>query len=343
MRIATYNIEWFSGLFGRDNQLLVDDNWSRRYKVTHRQQIEAIAKVLVAVDADLMLVVEAPDSGGRRSSETALEHFAKTFRLRTRRALCGYANETRQELTLLYDPDKVHARHDPIGHPTGKRGSFDAPRFDGVFRPADAHGANLKTVTFSKPPLETALETPKGRKLRLIGVHAKSKAPHGDLSQDAFIALSLENRAKQLAQCQWLRQRIDWHLDRAEPLIVLGDFNDGPGLDEYESRFGRSGIEIVLGSSMDDSRQLYDPNAIAAMSNGIASQPATARFYLSHLHRYINSLLDYVMVSPDLRPIAKNWKIWHPFDTPDCFDDEELRSALLTASDHFPVTVDMDI
>ncbi|HSF92046.1 MAG TPA: endonuclease, partial [Paracoccaceae bacterium] len=35
------------------------------------------------------------------------------------------------------------------------------------------------------------------------------------------------------------------------------------------------------------------------------------------------------------------WRIWHPFDDPECFDDAELQAALLIASDHFPVSVDM--
>ncbi len=41
---------------------------------------------------------------------------------------------------------------------------------------------------------------------------------------------SIENRRKQLAQCVWLRQRVAGHLQAGDSLIVLGDFNDGPGL-----------------------------------------------------------------------------------------------------------------
>ena len=37
------------------------------------------------------------------------------------------------------------------------------------------------------------------------------------------------------------------------------------------------------------------------------------------------------------------WRICHPFDDARCWRIEELRSALLTASDHFPVTLDIDI
>ena len=48
------------------------------------------------------------------------------------------------------------------------------------------------------------------------------------------------------------------------------------------------------------------------------------------------------MLSPDLaRDAAPRWRIWHPFDDRACFEDEALRQALLDASDHFPVTVDL--
>ncbi|WP_347221669.1 pyridoxal-phosphate dependent enzyme, partial [Mycolicibacterium poriferae] len=33
----------------------------------------------------------------------------------------------------------------------------------------------------------------------------------------------------------------------------------------------------------------------------------------------------------------------HPFDDPVCYRTIELREALLTASDHFPVSIDIDL
>ena len=154
--------------------------------------------------------------------------------------------------------------------------------------------------------------------------------------------LAIQNRQKQLAQCVWLRQRVDQYLAMGEPLIVLGDFNDGPGLDEYEKLFGRSGVEIVLGE--DGHEELFDPHARMALGRRVGAMPATARFYLHHEKRYIQALLDYVMISPDLRAHgAPRWRIWHPFDDPGCYNTPELREALLTASDHFPVSLDLDL
>jgi hypothetical protein len=74
--------------------------------------------------------------------------------------------------------------------------------------------ATEDVVTFSKPPLEAALDTPLGA-IRLIGVHVKSKAPHGATTPDEAMSFAIANRRKQLAQCIWLRRRIDAHLAAA--------------------------------------------------------------------------------------------------------------------------------
>tara|TARA_Y100000815_G_scaffold145446_1_gene131692 strand:+ start:318 stop:479 length:162 start_codon:yes stop_codon:yes gene_type:complete len=53
--------------------------------------------------------------------------------------------------------------------------------------------------------------------------------------------------------------------------------------------------------------------------------------------------LDYIMVSPQIRARDARWRIWHPMDDPTCWQNVALRDALLAASDHFPVTLDLDI
>jgi len=332
MRIATYNVEWFNALFDDDGQLLDDGEWSARWDVTRADQIEALALVFQAMDADAVLVVEAPDTSRKRDTVPALETFAKAFDLRTRRAVMGFANDTQQEIALLYDPDRITARHDPIGTTHG-----DAPRFDEVFKIDLDIDATRDRVTFSKPPLELVLETATGTSLRMIGAHLKSKAPHGATSEAEAMRISIANRRKQLAQAIWLRRRVTQHLEAGDPLVLMGDLNDGPGLDEYEHLFGRSSVEIILG---DD---LFDPHARRALGRRFEAVPTTARFWIRQENRYLQALLDYIMVSPDLAAKDPSWRIWHPMDDPECWTRPGLRDALITASDHFPVTLDIDI
>jgi len=92
----------------------------------------------------------------------------------------------------------------------------------------------------------------------------------------------------------------------------------------------------------DGGPKLYDPNARLAFARRTGAIPVTARFYIHQEERYLEALLDYVMISPDLRAQADpRWRIWHPFDDPDCYKNPDLRAALLAASDHFPVTLDL--
>jgi endonuclease/exonuclease/phosphatase family metal-dependent hydrolase len=189
--------------------------------------------------------------------------------------------------------------------------------------------------------LELLIETSSGTRLRMIGAHLKSKAPHGAHNRDEVMRFSIANRRKQLAQAVWLRGRVEAHLEAGDSLMVLGDLNDGPGLDEYENLFGRSSVEIILGEV--GCPCLYDPNAARALERKIGGSPTTSRFFLKRDNRFLQALLDYIMVSDDLRSKAKSWRIWHPFDDPECWSNIELRDALLTASDHFPVTLDIDI
>lgn len=337
LRIATYNVEWFFKLFDDAGGLLRDDGWSGRWNVTRAAQIDALTVVFQAMDADAVLVVEAPDTSRGRDGAVALRNFAAHAGIRARAVLVGFPNDTQQELMLLYDPEVITARHDPL---KGDPSSGGAPGFDGEFAIDLDIDATEDLVRFSKPPLEAALETPVGP-IRLIGAHVKSKAPHGAVTDADVMRMAIANRRKQLAQCIWLRRRVEAHLDANDALIVAGDLNDGPGLDEYEALFGRSGLEIVLGSSGAAERRLFDPHAAQALVSKLSAAPTTARFFQRHENRYLQALLDYVMVSPTLRPRAEQWRIWHPFDDPECWRRADLRDALLTASDHFPVSLDL--
>ena len=331
MRIATYNIEWMNSLFDDDGQLLNDGEWSARFNVTRAAQTDALRIVFQAMDADAVMVIEAPDNSRSRDTVVALEQFAAFAQIRARRAVIGFSNDTQQEIALLYDPDVLTVQHDAQVHDR-------APRFDGQFQIDLDVDAAQDEVVFSKPPLELSVKTRDGTPFRMIGAHLKSKAPHGAKNRDEVMRLSIANRRKQLAQAIWLRARIDGVLSEGHPLVLLGDLNDGPGLDEYEHLFGRSSVEIILG---DGTTGLFDPHARQALQRRLGATPTTARFWIRPEQRFLQALLDYIMVSTDLVAKQPTWRIWHPLDDPACWTRPELRDALVTASDHFPVTLDI--
>ncbi|MGE4612584.1 MAG: endonuclease/exonuclease/phosphatase family protein [Paracoccaceae bacterium] len=341
MRIATYNVEWFEDLFDKDSNLQMDQGWSRRYDVRRVDQATAIAEVIRQVDADLILIVEAPNTGQTQDTVKALEGFAQHFGLRQSAVTMGFANETHQELAVMYDPYVVRVTHDPQGAISDGSSDAVAPRFDGKFRYDVEVDGQAGIFEFSKPPVELSVEyLAKKRNLRIIGVHTKSKSTYGAKDAADELRMVVENRRKQLAQCIWIRQRAEAHLVAGEPLVVLGDFNDGPGVNDFETLFAKSGVEIVLGDA--GTMEMVEPHAAIMLDPRQSWSLATSRFYISKYKRYLNALLDYVMLSPDLaQTAAPAWRIWHPFDDPECFKDDNLRDALLTASDHFPVSVDL--
>lgn len=342
LRLATYNTEWMNALFDDRGHLLADGTPSARYGVTRAEQLAALGIVFTALNADAVMVIEAPDQSRKRTSTKALENFAAEIGLRARRAIIGFASESEQEIACLYDPDVLHMTHDPQGTWPLAPGDPGPPRFDGLHHLALSPGGRSAPVRFSKPPLELAARTKGGQALRLIGVHAKSKAPHGANGAKAVARLGVENRRKQIGQCLWLRERVERLLAEKAPLIVMGDFNDGPGLDRYERLFGRSGIEIVMGIGGPAALQLHDPHAHLCLSKARSdARPSTARFWNAQHKRYFEAMLDFIMLSPALMKDMPRWRIWHPFNDPVCWKNADLRAALLAASDHFPVSVDL--
>jgi endonuclease/exonuclease/phosphatase family metal-dependent hydrolase len=333
MRLATYNIEWMNSLFADNGTLLNDTGWSGRYGVTRVDQIAALTHVFGALDADAIMMIEAPDDGLSRSTVIALENFAAHAGIRARRAIIGFANDTQHEIALLFDPDVMTVRHDP-------QAQEDAPQFDDAFAIDLDIDATMDRVVFSKPPLELSVKTASGTQVTIIGAHLKSKAPYGARTRDEVLRISIANRRKQLAQAIWLRRRIDAHLSQGTSLVVMGDLNDGPGLDEYEHLFRRSSVEIVLGTG---DAALFDPHARQGLQRRLGAMPTTARFWIRPEKRFLQALLDYIMVSPDLIKRAGRWRIWHPLDDPECWAQPDLRDALVAASDHFPVSLDIDL
>ncbi|MCI4660493.1 MAG: endonuclease/exonuclease/phosphatase family protein [Neomegalonema sp.] len=327
LTIATYNIEWFTELFSRDNILLRDDHASRRYKISREEQADAIAAVLRAIDPDVLLILEAPNDSDEHRDDTvaALERFARYYRLRQRKALLGFPSPTHQEIALLYDPDRIEAVHEPMANPA----------FDTAY-PLALHDEGLPEIAvFSKPPLEARItDRLSGAVFRLIGVHLKSKNPRGGNTLEETLQNAVSNRRKQAGQALWLRQTIDAHLAAGDDLLVLGDFNDGPGFDPLESILGRSALDEIAGQGASG---LINPYL---QREGSAATASTARFWRNDLRQYLEALLDFVLLSPELAARTDpEWRIWHPFNDPEIARDETLQQALLTASDHFPSAV----
>ena len=214
MRIATYNVEWLDALFDRNANPLIDQKWSSRYNVSRAVQWHAVGQVMRAIDADCILVVEAPNHKTGAARLICWNGLRMNLACAAQAAL-EFTNDTQQELAFLFDPHRCSIRHVPMSAP-------DFPRFDGTYAIDLDVDAITDPIRFSKPPFEAELKCHNGRRITLIGAHLKSKAPHGARSKDEAMLVSIANRRKQLAQALWIRGRVDQVLDIGAEVIVLG-------------------------------------------------------------------------------------------------------------------------
>lgn len=361
MRVATYNIEWFDALFDAEDRLLADDQPAKRKLhpaltgegLTRRAQADAIAAVLRAIDADAVLIVEAPNSGARSGRDTvrALSGFAAAYGLRQRAVVHGFASTTHQELALLYDPDRLTARHDPLGERLDPADAMraalrpddsirwgrpfpGAPRFDGAAAWAPGPDQAPERIAYTRPPLEiAAVWRPTGAAVRLIGFHLKSLRARNVQDPDAV-------RRRHLGQCVWLRARIDEHLSVGDAVIALGDLNQrlhatvaDPNA-EPPPLFGRRG----RASLMEPPPGLPGDRRLWCGADG--EMPLEPTVYWPVETGLAGARVDEILISRHFWSDRPRWRTWNWLGgAPDVAP--ELAAALRRGSDHVPLTLDL--
>ncbi len=330
MRIGCYNIEWFSDLFGKGSNRLKTDPESVG-------RLESIRDVLGVVDADVIGIVEAPNTLADRSEDTTtrLEAFASWAGLRTSRAITGFISGGRQELAVMWDPAIVSVEHTPGG--SGVRN----PPFDGTFE-FDTDEDRIKEIyRFYRPPLEVEIEDrASGAKVSAVLVHTKSKGIFNAADLVHWERENLRNRRKLLAETQWVRLRVDEWLDSGNHVVVMGDINDGPGMDHYEFQFAKSAVENIVGD-------LYAPQEL--LVSHIGKPKWTSKGWVPYSTSFkdriteveVRVLIDHVLASQGLEVSAdRPHRVW----APDLEDEaHDVKNQLRDASDHFPVTLDLEL
>jgi hypothetical protein len=153
-----------------------------------------------------------------------------------------------------------------------------------------------------------------------------------------FEQLSAQNRKKLFAECFSIRERCDQWLD-ADPeakVFVVGDINDGFGLDYYEQRFNRSAVEILLGDVWAPDRILKHVLPRPRVGK-YGWTPSTSSFVDKVTDDRVNVLIDHILTSLNMDVVDA--LAWNPYleDAPP--EVKDLRTELKGASDHFPVSV----
>ncbi len=88
------------------------------------------------------------------------------------------------------------------------------------------------------------------------------------------------------------------------PTIVLGDMNDGPGLDPYERTLGRSFVETVVGNVFEPEGIFHDSLWWMTKSSSDRRELWTADFpdpIVSHFMKFNHRVwIDHIVLSPDM-------------------------------------------
>jgi len=230
----TYNIENMRNLFSK-NQFSLDNI----------EKVKSLERIIIKQQPHVLGIVEASDKINHH------QYFIDNTKLVDFGYKVGKSEHKRgkQDLVFYYrDPFEIVTIDDSIEF------------YEDWIEDIDQDGIE-EVCRFERKPLEILFHL-KGTDITLlvILVATKSKGVFSvnDLVNHQYLALA--NRKKLLAESKKIRNRVDQLMDEQPqlPLIVMGDFNDDPGMDSYEKILGASSIETIMGSIFEPDKILHN-------------------------------------------------------------------------------------
>lgn len=334
LKVMVWNMEWMNDLFAGNGLFRPDaEKTQHMTSATVKQRREALSLVIKELDPDLLMVVEGPN-------ETA------EWQLFLDTDLPGKWQGYIQKSPGMSQCIGLAVRTD-----TGKFAVTSFQAFDTLAMPAfqpwqvDMEDDGISEVyKFERSPLYAEIVTADNKRLRLLGLHLKSKLVASALEWSRWWENADANRRKIFAQASRIRQSfLDAYLTDAAtaqiPLIVGGDINDGPGMDTSERKIMGSGIERLMGSvwfpqltlgnalfeslKPSDQRQLrFDKIATTSFADPIFNGT------------YHSEWIDHLLYS---RHPAGNW-VQQAIAHKDMPQGSIRRAPYKFASDHYPIT-----
>lgn len=190
---------------------------------------------------------------------------------------------------------------------------------------------------------------PDGQRVELVGLHLKSKYVNagqsrweaGGEQQKAFIRKALEDRVKMTTEAINVRRYVDAKFEQLESpaIFVLGDFNDGPGKEFFESQY----LFLDLISNIQGS--IFEADKY--LNHALFDAPADLRWSVQ-FHDFVQPerdphiLLDHIMFTQPLVDGSLPWKIdahagWVEHEVHELVNAPLPQSA--ATSDHTPISV----
>jgi endonuclease/exonuclease/phosphatase family metal-dependent hydrolase len=335
LKVAVYNVEWMTRLF--------DSSGSLKTTGPEAARGAKLADVVDKMSPDILGIVEGPDTtvSGSKSASKQVEKWASAHGLHSSyKAVHGLPSPGQQELCAMYRSDKVKVAFKPekskSKNPFNEQFLVDTS--DSLIKEAYKHyraPLELQVLTLTSPPKEVA---------RVIIAHTKSKGIFESVDIARFEQLSERNRKKLYAECLSIRERCDqWLVDEPKRnVVVMGDINDGAGMDYYERRFARSAVELLMG----------DPWVPEVLMKHVLPKPKIgskgwvpySSDFRDRLTEFtVNVLIDHIIVSCHTK--VSDAVVWNPYlkTNSDRDDIQAVKKQLDEASDHYPVMAIFDM
>jgi hypothetical protein len=345
IKFGVWNIEWMNDLFTGDPPVFKPDDSKVRGPKSRNTVLERrvdIAGVINEIDLAALVIVEGPN----RPEE--LQLFFDSVEV-AGDWICAVQRSGAQSVGIAVRVDRGEFANPPMTHFDSSL-SNEAPILKEATDPfqMDTDKDGLDEIhKFERRPLYAEIRLSDGTKFRVLGVHLKSKGIFNALEWSAWWARAEGNRKKLLAQSFQLRENfLNPYLSKAEtmdiPLIVCGDINDGPGFDASEMRLRASGIERLMGSiwrpDLCFGNALYDALDLDDRENMDFSQLYTASFrdpLFANVYQRV--WIDHILYSRNRAGWIEDGMIWVEME-----DGQKIYRKYPSASDHFPVTCNID-
>ena len=345
MKIVTWNIEWMNHWFRGNSTPLwgskrTDPDGVVRGRYTEGEskiQASKASNVINSINPDLLCIQEGP------SSIEEMNLFISDY-------LSDGAGAALYEPIIGKDgsSQKMYVLRRIAGPVSAIDYAIDQPTEDLMTAwDADVNGDMfLQAYDFTRLPLVIEAEITGGRKLKVIVLHTKSKYVHGgedkwnDLARrQEFIVDALLARRRISAEGFRLRTYLDALLqaDLNSPIVIVGDFNDGPGRDFFERSYLTHNVtDIVLGST-------FYPALI--LTHPILQHVPVPSQFTSRFDDYVDDiadrplLLDHILVSPSLKDDVTDAGIAHNEHESEI--DGSGSNRIERPSDHRPVWIEL--
>lgn len=340
--IVSFNIEWMNDWFAHDTEpaVLIPSFTRDRHHSNTEQTARRAAQVIRDIDPDILAIQEGPS----RPAEMALfitEYLADAGEPRYRFFLSDSGRQQRP--ALLYKLASVDSIQ------LAPRPSIQMLTDEWL---ADVDGDEfLESYTFTRLPLVVNAIIG-GHGVQLVVLHSKSYSVNQGAAmwnkpetRQNYIHEALRNRRRNSAEAMRMRQYVNMILrnDPTANIVVLGDLNDGPGMDYFEEKYlTHNMVDILAGS-------VFEPELI--FNHAQHDVPAVDRysaifddFVTEENNKHL--LLDHIFLSPNLgransglRKVEGSGKIHHVEYLHSTDNNGRFRED--RPSDHRPVSVQL--